>query len=82
MDTTTDFIEEGTIFRIAIHGERLYLHKSSNMFTTDYRQAREYKNYKNAVKWIESRMINNEYNMRFRGLKLEIVSCEDESNVR
>ena len=77
MDNNLDFTENGAVFRIAIRNKRLYLHKSSNMFTTDYRQAREYKNYKNAVKWIQSRLVDNDYNRRFSGLELQIISCED-----
>ena len=79
MNDNLNFTEEGTVFRIQIRSKRLYLHKSSNMFTTDYKQARNYKNYKNAVKWIESRMVDNEYNHRFSGLELQIVSCEADS---
>jgi len=60
-------------YKIRTQDKQLYLHKSSNMFTTDKRQAREYKNLGNAEKWIGARKVDNKYNNRFKGLKLEIL---------
>lgn len=63
------------MFMIKIKNQPLFLHKSSNMFTTDVRQARKYKTDKAAEKWI-SEMTSpeyNEYRFRFNGLKFIIV---------
>jgi len=67
-------------YKITTQDKQLYLHKSSNMFTTDNRQAREYINLGNAEKWIEARKVDNEYNNRFKGLKLDILVESEEEN--
>jgi len=65
------------LFIIKIKGKPLFLHKSSNMFTTDVKQARKYINYSSAEKWIESRSTDseeyNEYNYRFSGIEFIIT---------
>jgi predicted Zn-dependent protease len=62
---------------IKIKNKPLFLHKSSNMFTTNVKQARKYKTEKNAKKWIDSRDTANgeynEYNYRFNGLEFIIT---------
>lgn len=57
------------MFTIKISGQNLFLHKTSNMFTTDIKQARVYKTRRNAENWICNRFEDNEYNKRFSGLE-------------
>jgi len=65
------------LFIIKIKGLPLFLHKSSNMFTTDVKQARKYIMYDSAKEWIESRSTDsgeyNEYNYRFSGIEFIIT---------
>lgn len=63
-------------YLIKISGQNLYLHKSSNMFTTDINQARKYKTRRNAEKWIQSRFEDNEYNERFKGLEFLVYPMD------
>jgi len=65
------------MFLIKISGQNLFLHKSSNMFTTDTKQARRYKTRQNAEKWISMRFEDNEYNKRFSDLEF-LVWIEEE----
>lgn len=58
----------------------LFLHKSSNMFTTDVRQARRYKTSLGAKKWIEDKSCadkSDDYNFRFSGLEFVLVGEDD-----
>lgn len=57
---------------IQVKGQNLFLHKTSNMFTTDIAQARIYLVRANARHWIESRQEDNEYNKRFAEFEFEI----------
>ena len=64
------------MFVIKIKGLPLFLHKSSNMFTTDVRQARKYKKEHSAKEWIDNITDNieyNEYKFRFSGLNFVIT---------
>jgi len=62
---------------IKVKNQNLYLHKSSNMFTTDIKQSRKYVNSKNARKWIDHRKDNNdEYNNRFSDLEFILEYIE------
>lgn len=63
-------------YTIRIKDQLLYLHKSSNMFTTDRNQARRYKTYTGAENWIKMRNEINDYNVRFIGLEFIIVEIE------
>jgi hypothetical protein len=66
------------MFLIKISGQNLFLHKSSNMFTTDIKQTRRYKTRQNAEKWISMRFENNEYNKRFSDLEFLVWIDEEE----
>jgi hypothetical protein len=72
------------LFIIKVKDKPLFLHKTSNMFTTDVNQSRKYKTYKNAEKWIASRSTSdgeyNEYNYRFNGLNFIISYIDEEVN--
>ena len=62
---------------IKTKGQNLYLHKSSNMFTTDIEQSRKYVNSRNAEKWIDYRKNNDdEYNNRFSDLEFVLEYIE------
>ena len=64
------------MYTIKISGQNLFLHKSSNMFTTDIKQARIYKTRKGAENWISDRFEDNEYNKRFSDLEFLVWGVE------
>lgn len=59
-------------FVIKVIGTPLYLHKSSNMFTTDFNQCRKYKTMNHAYNWIASRKVENDYNKKFSGMNFQV----------
>lgn len=70
--------DEQDFIYIKIRNESLYLHKASNMFTTDIKQARKYKTFKNAQKWVDN--ISNgqsDYFKRFKGLEFVILLARE-----
>lgn len=67
------------MWMIKIKSLPLFLHKSSNMFTTDVKQARRYKSYKGAQKWIDNITCydgHDEYKFRFSGLEFILTTDE------
>jgi len=68
-------------FIVKIKGLPLFLHKTSNMFTTDIKQARKYIKNNSAKKWIQNKDDSsgeyNEYNFRFSGIEFIIVRIEE-----
>lgn len=69
------------MWMIKIKSLPLFLHKSSNMFTTDVKQSRKYKTHKGAQKWIDNITCDDgydEYKFRFSGLEFILTTDGEE----